>query len=170
MKNGSTKRPRTTDGRRSEVRAAKPPTPTPTPTAGPEVGIDVKEPERARLIRAIPREPAKEEPKKPQLSPDKTYRVIHGTVWVALDPKTFTRPDGTIDRCKPKQFDARPGDIVWLNDVDAARLLSLDIIELASTPMKESRCGKVFAPPKKLPAAPAAWRSLGGTPAEVGIK
>jgi hypothetical protein len=75
------------------------------------------------------------------------YRIIHGKVAVALDPSTYTLPDGSIDESKPKMEYAVPGEELALNAADATRLFAADMLEeLNANP---SRVGKVRKTPKQ---------------------
>lgn len=67
------------------------------------------------------------------------YRVIHGSIFLG----TFTRPDGS----RYSEY-ARVGDVVQLSSENATLLMGTSAVEPADVDPKESRCGKVWNPPR----------------------
>lgn len=112
------------------------------------------EPKPAEFSRIVKRaDPPKREAKQPKGQ----YRVIHGTLAVPLfaDP---VQARNARENGQPTQDTAKPGDIVFLNEDDATRLLADNIVETLDA--KPSRVGKVWEPPK-----PVRNKNLGTAPA-----
>lgn len=91
-----------------------------------------------------PRDPNKKSPAERALRGD--YRVIHGMLHVPRDPSTYLNDRGEPIAGRPMWDEAHEGDVVRLNDNDAAVAVDGGVVERLDT--KPSRQGKVFQPPK----------------------
>jgi hypothetical protein len=70
------------------------------------------------------------------------YRVIHGNVSIAVPLSDRLFPNGALNEHIPAQILVHPGDIIELDDIDAASMLDHGLIEpLTARPSRE---GKVW--------------------------